>query len=61
MAVNGLMLLYVHRDYGLLGRGVQDVHLGSHTASRLCSLLIPHVLRDDDELMLNVLRCHETY
>ena len=41
---------------GSLGRTAQDVHLDSHTAPELwvdCD--------DDDELMLNVLRCHETY
>ena len=37
---------------GSLGRTAQDCHLNSHTAPELC---------DDDELMLNVLRCHETY
>ena len=40
---------------GSLGRTTQDVHLDSHTAPELC------VLGNDDELMLNVLRCHETY
>ena len=35
---------------GSLGRTAQDGHLDSHTAPD-----------DDDELMLNVLRCHETY
>ena len=35
---------------GSLGRTAQDVHLDSHTAPD-----------DDDELMLNVLRCHLTY
>ena len=41
---------------GSLGRTAQDLHLDSHTAPELC------VLGDDvDELMLNVLRCHETY
>ena len=40
---------------GSLGRTAQDVHLDSHTAPELCCL------HDDDELMLNVLRCHETY
>ena len=34
---------------GSLGRTAQDGHLDSHTAP------------DDDELMLNVLRCHLTY
>ena len=33
---------------GSLGRTAQDGHLDSHTAD------------DDDELMLNVLRCHLT-
>ena len=40
---------------GSLGRTAQDVHLDSHRAPELCRL------SDDDELMLNVLRCHETY
>ena len=40
---------------GSLGRTAQDVHLDSHTAPELCVLLA------DDELMLNVLRCHLTY
>ena len=40
---------------GSLGRTAQDVHLDSHTAPELCDLT------DDDELMLNVLRCHLTY
>ena len=35
---------------GSLGRTAQDGHLDSHTAPD-----------DDDELMLNVLRCHLTY
>ena len=35
---------------GSLGRTAQDGHLDSHTAPEL-----------DDELMLNVLRCHLTY
>ena len=40
---------------GSLGRTAQDVHLDSHTAPELwCG-------DDDDELMLNVLRCHLTY
>ena len=38
---------------GSLGRTAQDVHLDSHTAPELCAA--------DDELMLNVLRCHLTY
>ena len=41
---------------GSLGRTAQDVHLDSHTAPELC-----YSADDDDELMLNVLRCHETY
>ena len=40
---------------GSLGRTAQDVHLDSHTAPELC------MIYDDDELMLNVLRCHLTY
>ena len=40
---------------GSLGRTAQDVHLDSHTAPELWALY------DDDELMLNVLRCHLTY
>ena len=40
---------------GSLGRTAQDVHLDSHTAPELC------LDSDDDELMLNVLRCHLTY
>ena len=40
---------------GSLGRTAQDVHLDSHTAPELCQEY------DDDELMLNVLRCHLTY
>ena len=42
---------------GSLGRTAQDVHLDSHTAPELCAV----ILNDDDELMLNVLRCHLTY
>ena len=38
---------------GSLGRTAQDVHLDSHTAPELCSVVV--------ELMLNVLRCHLTY
>ena len=41
---------------GSLGRTAQDVHLDSHTAPELCE-----TPNDDDELMLNVLRCHLTY
>ena len=41
---------------GSLGRTAQDVHLDSHTAPELCL-----EVDDDDELMLNVLRCHLTY
>ena len=40
---------------GSLGGTAQDVHLDSHTAPELCGG------PDDDELMLNVLRCHLTY
>ena len=40
---------------GSLGRTAQDVHLDSHTAPELW------YGGDDDELMLNVLRCHLTY
>ena len=40
---------------GSLGRTAQDVHLDSHTAPEL------RPVADDDELMLNVLRCHLTY
>ena len=40
---------------GSLGRTAQDGHLDSHTAPELCTDL------NDDELMLNVLRCHLTY
>ena len=40
---------------GSLGRTAQDVHLDSHTAPELLGG------GGDDELMLNVLRCHETY
>ena len=41
---------------GSLGRTAQDVLLDSHTAPELCG----HG-GDDDELMLNVLRCQLTY
>ena len=40
---------------GSLGWTAQDVHLDSHTAPELSSAPV------DDELMLNVLRCHLTY
>ena len=40
---------------GSLGRTAQDGHLDSHTAPQLC------IRMDDEELMLNVLRCHVTY
>ena len=40
----------------LLRTGAQDVHFDFHTARELCS-----TTDDDDELMLNVLRCHLTY
>ena len=43
---------------GSLGMTAQDVHLDSHTAAELCKRCRDD---DDDELMLNVLRCHETY
>ena len=43
---------------GSLGRTAQDGHLDSHTAPELCPVLGDD---DDDELMLNVLRCHVTY
>ena len=42
---------------GSLGRTAQDVHLDSHTAPELWEASAD----DDDELMLNVLRCHLTY
>ena len=38
---------------GSLGRTAQDGHLDSHTA--------PELILDDDEVMLNVLRCQLTY
>ena len=41
---------------GSLGRTAQDVYLDSHTAPELCQCD-----DDDDELMLNVLRCQLTY
>ena len=41
---------------GSLGRTAQDVHLDSHTAPELRTRI-----GDDDELMLNVLRCQLTY
>ena len=40
---------------GSLGRTAQDGHLDSHTAPELCAIF------GDDEMMLNVLRCHLTY
>ena len=40
---------------GSLGRTAKDGHLDSHTAPELCMEV------GDDELMLNVLRCHLTY
>ena len=40
---------------GLLGTGGQEVHLDFHTAPELC------LSYDDDEVMLNVLRCQLTY
>ena len=42
---------------GLLGTGAQDGHLDFHTAPELCT----RDTDDDDELMLNVLRCHLTH
>ena len=42
---------------GSLGRTAQDGHLDSHTAPQLWTTYDD----DDDELMLNVLRCHLTY
>ena len=41
---------------GSLGRTAQDVHLDSHTAPELSGKR-----GDDEELMLNVLRCQLTY
>ena len=46
--------LHPWKPEGLLGRTAQDGHLDSHTAPELC-------VYDDDELMLNVLRCQLTY
>ena len=62
---------------GSLGRTAQDVHLDSHTAPELWHKNTRRVRPckkqtgvrpdsnagddDDDELMLNVLRCHLTY
>ena len=44
------------RPEGSLGRTAQDGHLDSHTAPELhCTV------DDDDEVMLNVLRCQLTY
>ena len=43
---------------GSLGRTAQDVHLDSHTAPELWQYIYIYI---DDELMLNVLRCHLTY
>ena len=40
---------------GSLGRTAQDGHLDFHTAPELCERV-----SDDDELMLNVLRCQLT-
>ena len=40
---------------GSLGRTAQDGHVDSHTAPELWRS------SNDDELMLNVLRCHLTY
>ena len=45
---------------GSLGRTAQVVHLDSHTAPELCVTEVK-MINDDDELMLNVLRCHLTY
>ena len=41
---------------GSLGRTAQDVHLDFHTAPELYEVFV-----FDDEVMLNVLRCHLTY
>ena len=54
--LNGSVLLYVHRNRRLIRDGNPDGHLDLHT-----QLLICVILNDDDELMLNVLRCHLTY
>ena len=43
---------------GSLGRTAQDGHLHSHTAPELCVVFSEG---DDDEVMLNVLRCQLTY
>ena len=43
------------RPEGSLGRTAQNGHLDSHTAPELCTEA------DDDEVMLNVLRCQLTY
>ena len=42
---------------GLLGRTAQDGHLDSHTAPELRTRFHD----DDDEVLLNVLRCQLTY
>ena len=49
------------KQEGSLGRTAQDVHVDSHTAPELCTMIIYHLRFDDDELMLNVLRCQLTY
>ena len=57
MPKHGSIILYVHgKPEGSLGRTAQDVYLDSHAAPELCNNS-----NDDDELMLNVLRCHLTY
>ena len=48
--------LHPWKPEGSLGQTAQDSHLNSHTAPELCKQE-----DDDDELMLNVLRCHLTY
>ena len=47
--------LHPRKPEGSLGWTAQDVHLDSHTAPELCTEA------DDDEVMLNVLRCQLTY
>ena len=53
------MLLDVHRNRRFIraGQGAQDVHLDFHTAPELWGMNDD----DDDEVMLNVLRCQLTY
>ena len=50
--------LCLRKPEGSLGRTAQDGHLDSHTAPEIC---FGNAVDDDDELMLNVLRCHLTY